>query len=81
MFTQKLFKTGNSTVITVPKQILELLKIKEGEEVVWVPTGKTVTLEPKTTVTKVADVDAKFMKMVEEFADEHEDVLKELAKR
>lgn len=79
MFTQKLFKTGNSTVVTVPKQILELLGTKEGGKVVWEPNGKTATL--KTQAKAGADVDTKFMKMVEEFADEHEDVLEELAKR
>ena len=79
MFTQKLFKAGNSTVITVPKQILELLKIKEGDDVVLEPNQDSVTLKRKAK--NAGGVDAKFMKMVDDFATEHEDVLKELAKR
>lgn len=79
MFTQKLFKAGNSIVITIPKQLLELLKINAGDAVVLEPHADSVTIKRK--VKESHDVNDKFMKMVDEFANEHEDVLKELAQK
>lgn len=80
MFTQKLYRNGNSVAVTIPKPLLEELNLKEGSEIVLEKEGKEITLTSKNT--KLApDVDAKFMKMVEEFANKHDDVLKELAKR
>lgn len=80
MITQKIFRTGNSVAVTIPKQLLEELRLKEGEEVVWKKKGRDVVLSPKKA-TLAPDVDAKFMKMLDEFMDEHEDVLQELSKR
>lgn len=80
MFNQKLYKTGNSIAVTIPKPLLENLNLKEGDEVILEKQGDEVTIIAKHR--KLApDVDAEFMKMVEEFADEHDDVLRELAKR
>lgn len=80
MFTQKLYRNGNSVAVTIPKQLLEKLELREGSEVVLENEGKEITLSSKST--KFApDVDAEFMKMVEDFANKHDDVLRELAKR
>lgn len=80
MLTQKLYKNGNSIAVTIPKEYLEELQLKEGSEVVVEKQGKGVMVTSKTT--KLAgNVTPEFMKMVEEFMDEHDDVLKELSKR
>lgn len=80
MFTQKLYKTGNSIAVTIPKQLLEKHNLKEGSEIVLEEEDKKITITSKNN--KLApDVDAEFMKMIEQFADEHDDVLRELAKR
>ncbi len=80
MYNQKLYKTGNSIAVTIPKQLLEELNLKEGSEVMIEKDGKRIAVTSKSN--KLApDVDPDFMKMVEEFADEHDDVLRELAKR
>ncbi len=80
MFTQKLYRNGNSVAVTIPKPLLEELNLKEGSEVMLEKEGKEITLSFKNN--KLApDVDAEFMKMIEEFADKHDDVLRELAKR
>lgn len=80
MFTQKLYRNGNSVSMTIPKQLLEKYGLKEGSEVII--EEKDTDLIIKSKRSKLApDIDAKFMKMVEEFADEHDDVLRELAKR
>lgn len=79
MFNQKLYRNGNSVAITIPKQLLEELNLKEGSEVEIAKKGNDLIVKQKQNLA--SDVDAKFMKMVEEFAEEHDDVLKELAKR
>lgn len=80
MITQKIFRTGNSVAVTIPKQYLEDLNFHEGTQVVVEKRGEELVLSSKKS--KLApDVDAKFMKMVDEFMDEHEDVLQELSQR
>lgn len=79
MFTQKLYRNGNSVAITIPKQLLEEMNFKEGSEVEIAKKGNDLVVKQKPNLA--SDVDAKFMQMVEEFADEHDDVLRELAKR
>jgi len=79
MFTQKLYRNGNSVVVTIPNQLLEDMNLKEGSEVEIAKKGSDLVVKQKPNLA--SDVDAKFMKMVEEFADEHDDVLRELANR
>lgn len=80
MFTQKLYKTGNSVAVTIPKQLLEELNLKEGSEVILEKKGEDIAFISKNTKL-ASDVTPEFMKMVDEFIDKNEDVLKELAKR
>lgn len=80
MFTQKLYRNGNSVAVTIPKQILEELNLKEGSEVMLEEAKGEIIIASKGS-RLATDVDAKFMKMVEEFALEHDDVLRELANR
>lgn len=80
MLTQKLYKNGNSVAVTIPSQYLKELNLKEGSTVLVDKKGSELSITPqKTALAK--DVDAKFMKMVDEFITDHEDVLKELAQR
>lgn len=80
MFTQKLYKTGNSVAVTIPKQLLEELNLKEGSEVMIEKEGENIALISKNSKL-ASDVTPEFMKMVDEFIDKNEDVLKELANR
>lgn len=80
MLTQKLYRNGNSVALTIPRQLLEELNLKEGSEVVVENSGGEITIKSKTQALS-ADVDPKFMKMVDDFVNDHEDVLKELANR
>lgn len=80
MYNQKLYRNGNSVAVTIPKQLLEELNLKEGSDVVIEKDGEELVVKSKQA--KLApDVDAKFMQMVDEFMDEHEDVLRELSNR
>lgn len=80
MYTQKLYRNGNSVAVTIPKELLNDLGLNEGSQVVVEKRGKEVVLKPAKK-TKAAGVDAKFMKMVEEFMQDHKDVLAELARK
>ena len=78
MLIQTLYKNGNSIAVTIPRQYLEELNLKEGSEVVVEKHGKELRISSKNKAL-APNVDAKFMKMVDEFVADHEDVLKTLA--
>lgn len=80
MITQKLFKSGNSIVVTIPPELRHELNWRDGSTVFLEKKGNELVVKSKKTVL-ATDVDAKFMKMVDEFANDHEDVLKELSRR
>lgn len=79
MLTQKLYKNGNSVAVTIPKDYLTSLGLSEGSQVTVRQKGKELVVAPKKSI-KSGGVNAKFMKMVDEFMNEHEDVLEQLAK-
>ena len=80
MLIQKLYRNGNSVAVTIPSQYLKELNLREGSKVVVEKKGNELSIvSQRTTVAK--DVNAKFMQMVDSFIADHEDVLRELAKR
>lgn len=80
MLIQTIYKNGNSLAVTIPQQYLKELDLKEGSEIVVEKENDTIRITPKKKVL-APDVDAKFMKMVDLFIKEHEDVLRELAQK
>lgn len=76
----KVFKNGNSLVVTIPKAYAHQLSIRDGSQVSWKETNQGIVLTSKKK-TKVTGVNAKFAKMVDEFISDHEDVLQELSHR
>lgn len=77
---QKLIPIGNSVGIIIPQIFRQEAGLKPGDEVEVKLKGSDVVLS-KSKKKLTGGVNAKFVKMVEEFIDEHEDVLKELARR
>lgn len=77
---RKVFRNGNSLAVTVPKAYAHQLSIRDGSKVEWKQTTQGLTLIPQKR-TKVAGVDSKFAKMVDEFIKEHKDVLQELSQK
>lgn len=77
---RKVFRNGNSLAVTVPKAYAHQLSIRAGSEVEWEKTAEGLTLTPQKKI-KATGIDVKFAKMVDEFIDEHKDVLQELSKR
>ncbi|MFN7164948.1 MAG: AbrB/MazE/SpoVT family DNA-binding domain-containing protein [Hyphomonas sp.] len=70
----KIRKLGNSLGVVLPKDVLEQLKVKEGDtlNVVAAPTGITLSVSDE-------EVD-RLMEMAERIMDENREVLRALAK-
>ena len=69
---QQAIQIGNSIGVIIPKNILEEKNIKVGDK---------IQVDVKPVKKNVGGVDAKFMKMADEFIEEHKDVLQALANR
>lgn len=80
---QKVIQIGNSIGAVIPQLLNRDTAIKPGDAIDVQRKGDKFILSPlKKNKRKLAGgVNAKFMKMVDEFVDEHEDVLKKLADR
>lgn len=70
----KIRKIGNSLGVVLPKDVLEQLKVKEGDSLDVVPT-------PKGVMLSVSDEEVdRLMQMAERIMDENREVLRALAK-
>ena len=78
---RKIFRTGNSIVVSIPKDILDELKLSEGEDV-------SVELDSKHRQIVIAPiekpltvgVDETFARQVDEFIKEYRPALEALAR-
>ncbi len=77
---RKVFKNGNSLAVTVPKAYAHQLSIRDGSKVEWKETNQGLTLIPQKKI-KIPGVDVRFAKMVDQFIEDHKDVLQELSHR
>ncbi len=76
---RKIFKTGNSMVVSLPREILEPLGVSDGSEVsVELEDGKIVI---RPMQQSVLGVDEEFARQLAEFIDEYRPALDALAKR
>jgi len=80
---KKIIKIGNSAGIMLPQNIREEAGLKLGDNVSIMYNGesKVVTITPLEKEKDTGGVDAKFMKLTDEFIAEHEDVLRALANK
>jgi putative addiction module antidote len=75
---RKIFKTGNSMVVSLPREILEPLGVSDGSEVsVELEDGKIVI---RPMQQSVPGVDEEFARQLAEFIDEYRPALEALAK-
>jgi len=78
---RKIFKTGNSIVVSIPKDILEQLELSEGEDV-------TIELDREQRQIVISPVDKplavsvneEFARQVNDFIEEYRPALEALAK-
>jgi len=79
---RKVFRTGNSVVISLPREVLEYLDIREGAEIeVNIDReNRQVIIKPVEIPSAVSGVDEKFALQVAEFIEQYRPALEELAK-
>lgn len=79
---RKVFKSGNSLVVSLPKDAIEEMKISEGSliSVYYDRVTKKLIVEPIKTDQAIEDVDEEFAKQVSDFIEEYKPALDELAK-
>jgi antitoxin MazE len=76
---RKLFKTGNSTVVSIPREMLENLGIDDGSDVsveLELKTQQIIIRPAKHTLTGVNE---DFARQLAEFIDEYRPALENLA--
>jgi putative addiction module antidote len=80
MMVRKIFKTGNSLVVSLPKEMMQLIGLQEGSEIsVIVDEGKGwIILEPAKP--QVAGIDAEFAQQLNDFIEQYRPALEALAK-
>ncbi len=78
---RKIFQTGNSMVVSIPKGILDELELSEGEDVSFELDSqqRQIVISPIEKSFNVG-VDEKFAKQVDEFIKEYRPALDALAK-
>jgi antitoxin MazE len=78
---RKVFKTGHSVVISLPKEALELLGIAEGSDVSLDLDRKKrqIILSPVEAPLAAVGVDEEFARQVSEFIDQYRLALETLA--
>lgn len=79
---RRLFKTGNSVVLSLPKEVLEELGLADGESVSLTldRESRRLIVTPVTKSFAAAGVDEKFVRQVNEFIEQYRTALDELAK-
>lgn len=78
---RKVFKTGNSIVISLPKDSLELLGISEGSDVSVVldREKRQIVISPVEEHLAIAGVDEEFAQQVSQFIAQYRPALEALA--
>lgn len=78
---RKIFRTGNSMVVSIPKDILDRLELSEGEDVSIELDNqhRKIVISP-IEKPLVVGVDETFAKQVDEFIQEYRPALEALAK-
>ena len=81
MEIRKVFRAGNSLVVSLPQEALQQVELSEGSQVTVMVNAekREIVLRPVTKVN-VPQITGDFAKAVEEFLDEYAGVLRELKK-
>lgn len=79
---RQLFKTGNSVVLSLPKEVLDALGMKDGERVNLEldREQRCVIITPVEKPVELPGVDEEFARQVDDFIRRYRPALDELAK-
>lgn len=77
---RKIFKTGNSLVLSLPRESIQAIGLQEGSEISLMvdEEQKQIVIEPISS--DLADVDIIFAQQLDAFIAEYRPALEELAK-
>ncbi len=79
---QKIIQIGNSVGTIIPQLLTRDLGLKLGDDLKVEKKGNKLIISPiKKKKNLASGVNAKFARIVDEFVDEHKDVLAELANK
>ena len=76
---RKIFKTGNSLVVSLPSEAKDRLGIQPGSEVEVEINEKEGVLVIRPVKQRATGITPEFARLVDEFIDEYRDVLEALA--
>ncbi len=80
---RRLFKTGNSVVLSLPREMLDALNLADGDEVnlaLEEENGRRLIVTKVEKTTPATGVDADFSGHLEEFINQYHSELEELSK-
>lgn len=79
---RKIFKTGNSLVVSLPKEALQALRLSDGAgvHVDFDKEQQKIVISPVELPLAGSGVDAEFARQLDTFIDEYRPALEELAK-
>ncbi|NJN53309.1 MAG: AbrB/MazE/SpoVT family DNA-binding domain-containing protein [Anaerolineae bacterium] len=77
---RKIFKTGNSLVVSLPKESIELIGLQEGSEISLTVDENhgRIVIEPARP--QLAGIDAEFAQQLNDFIEQYRPALEALAK-
>ena len=76
---RKIFKSGNSTVVSIPREMLKNLGVSDGSDVSVELDMKSHQIVIRPAERSLAGVDESFARQVAEFIDEYRTALEALA--
>ncbi|GAB1612121.1 hypothetical protein AXY37_03710 [Mammaliicoccus lentus] len=74
---KKIRKVGNSSVITIPKNVMEAINIHEGDAVEFIEEDNKIWLKPSKSINEHDDI----LKLADEISNKYDDVFKGLVDR
>jgi putative addiction module antidote len=77
---RKIFRTGNSTVVSIPREMLENLGVKDGSDVSLELDAVTHQIVIRPVERSIVGVDEAFARQVADFIDEYRPALEALAR-
>jgi putative addiction module antidote len=79
--SRKIFKSGNSLVVTLPKDMLAYLQLGDGDAVHLRldPERRQIVIKPTESPTEISVVDLEFAGQVADFVEEYRFALEALA--
>jgi putative addiction module antidote len=77
---RKIFKTGNSTVVSIPREMLESLGVGDGSDVSIELDATTRQIVIRPVERTIPGVDEAFARQVAEFIEEYRPALEALAR-